>query len=105
MQQLGLKSCPTCHLYYSEHSSGFNRHIEQCQANAPALSRRKRARSPDPSESAAKRGRHEQPVSAFPYHPDRHLDEEASSSSDWREHKYDSPEPEVLLEQRRTKDL
>jgi hypothetical protein len=76
MQQLGLKSCPTCHLYYSEHSSGFNRHIEQCQANAPAVSRRKRARSPDPSESAAKRGRHEQPVYAFPYHPDRHLDEE-----------------------------
>ena len=76
MQQLGLKSCPTCHLYYSEHSSGFNRHTEQCQANAPAVSRRKRARSPDPSESAAKRGRHEQPVYAFPYHPDRHLDEE-----------------------------
>ena len=38
-------------------------------------------------------------MSAFPYHPDRHLDEEVSSS-DWREHKYDSPEPEVLLQQK-----
>jgi hypothetical protein len=63
LHQLGLKSCPTCSLYYCATSNTFTRHIQQCQVinSTPTLSRKRRSNSHKTNNtSAAKRSRQQQ---------------------------------------------
>jgi hypothetical protein len=61
LENLGLKSCPTCQLYYCSNKNTFNRHVNQCRLSVQ--NRKRRADSPKSNNTTIKRTKQQSPPS------------------------------------------